>query len=145
MKRVLLATAACSLALAAVPLRESAAQAVQGLYVAGGAGVTWLSETNAPVAPPASANLSTPSDAFNRSWEPGFVGVLSVGYGYAFGLRFELEGFYRTNEASSGTVFNRPASAGTATSYGLMGNVLYDIPIGMLNPPVIPYVGAGLG
>ncbi|WP_305011534.1 OmpA family protein [Roseomonas sp. HF4] len=143
MKRTLLASAAFAIATATGG--DASAQAVQGLYVGAGAGITWLSQTNASVFPPDSANLSTPSDHFQRKWEVGFAGVLSVGYGLGFGLRGELEGFYRTSEAASGLAFNRGATSGTANTYGLMANILYDIPLGGLAPAVIPYIGAGLG
>jgi outer membrane protein OmpA-like peptidoglycan-associated protein len=145
MKRVLLASAA----IAAVGVcglgRDAMAQPVQGLYVGAGAGIGWLSQTNAAVFPPASANLATPSDHFQRKWEVGFAGTLSLGYGLSYGLRAELEGFYRTSEAASGLVFNRGASAGTANTYGLMANLLYDLPVGGFTSAVRPYVGGGFG
>ncbi|MBR0659241.1 OmpA family protein [Neoroseomonas oryzicola] len=145
MKRALLASAALSFVAVMAPPRDAAAQMVEGLYVGGLAGVTWLSDTNAPIFPPASANLSTPSDYFQRKWDPGFAGVLNVGYGLIGGLRGELEAFYRVNDAASGLAFNRPATGGTANSYGLMANVYYDLAIGGANPVAIPYIGGGLG
>ncbi len=144
MKRLLLATAAVA-PVSAAQARRADAQMVAGLYVGGLAGVTWLSETNAPIYPAPSSNLPTPSDHFSRAWDPGFAGVMNVGYGFAGGLRTELEAFYRTTDASKGQAFNRPAAAGTAGSYGLMANAYWDFRIGGPNPPVIPYVGGGLG
>lgn len=82
MKRTPLVGAASVLALAAGIPAGVAAQGVQGLYVGAGAGASWLSETNAPIFPPDSAQLATPSDRFNRSWEIGYAGALSVGYGF---------------------------------------------------------------
>jgi outer membrane protein OmpA-like peptidoglycan-associated protein len=146
MKRLLLGSAALAAILMAGLPRDASAQAtVQGVYVGAGLGMTWLSETNAPVFPLASSNLATPSDRFNREWEIGFAGVLSAGYGFRFGLRLELEGFYRTSDASGGQVFSRPATGGTASSYGMFGNALYDIRIPGLAPTVVPYAGGGVG
>ncbi len=145
MKRSLLGSVALAGLLLAAGAPDAAAQRVQGVYVGAGLGASWLSETNASVFPPASSNLATPSDLFNRAWDVGFAGTLSVGYGLPFGLRLELEGFYRQNENDGGFVFTRRAAGGTARTYGLMGNVLFDIPVGSLGRYVMPYVGGGIG
>lgn len=145
MTRTLLASVALAGVAVMAGADDAAAQRVQGVYVAAGLGASWLSQTNASVFPPASSNLSTPSDLLNRKWDIGYAGALSVGYGLPFGLRVELEGFYRQNENGTGSAFTRPASSGIASSYGLMANVFYDIPVGDLGRVVRPYVGGGIG
>jgi outer membrane protein OmpA-like peptidoglycan-associated protein len=79
------------------------------------------------------------------SW--GYAGVLSLGWGYGNGLRTEIEASYRSNEVSditSGSA-TQSGSTGTATSYGAMLNLLYDINIGGALGGITPYVGAGVG
>jgi outer membrane protein OmpA-like peptidoglycan-associated protein len=87
----------------------------------------------------------------NVQMDTGFIGVLSLGYGLGNGLRFELEGSYRSNK------FRKIGSGGAATSlgaggdemkYGGMINVLYDFDpsvLGLGFLPVVPYVGIGGG
>ena len=77
---------------------------------------------------------------------PGFAGVLSLGWGFGNGLRAEIEGNYRSNEADSASGVAGWASLGTPggrqESWGVMGNVLLDL--GVFGP-VVPYVGVGAG
>jgi outer membrane protein OmpA-like peptidoglycan-associated protein len=78
----------------------------------------------------------------------GFVGVVSLGYGFGNGVRAELEGSYRQNEVDSVSGFTglpRPLRAdGTARSYGVMANALYDFDLGP-GAFIMPYVGVGAG
>jgi len=121
---------------------SAAAQPVNGLYVGGGLGTTWLAETNQSIFPPVSTDLSTPSNHFRRTWNAGPVALGSLGWGFGNGLRTELELAYRQNDASGGgLLFSRPASGGRAQSLGVFANVFYDFDLGV----VMPYVGGGIG
>ena len=99
----------------------------------------------------ASSSSAEGTDGLRVSTDWGYAGVLSVGYGFGNGLRVELEGSYRQNDASQfgaqGDVFGVPYNfnyervSGQVRSYGVMVNAFYDIPVG----PVVPYVGVGAG
>jgi outer membrane protein OmpA-like peptidoglycan-associated protein/outer membrane protein W len=143
MTRSLLAPIALAGAMALAGTAQ--AQRPEGVYLAAGLGASWLAQTNASVFPPDSARLATPSDLMNRKWDVGHAGTLALGYGLPFGLRAELEGFHRQNRNGTGSAFTRPASSGIATTYGLMANLLFDIPLGGLGQTVRPYLGAGFG
>lgn len=81
------------------------------------------------------------------SFDVGFVGVASVGYGFGNGLRAEVEGNYRQNDISKVRLLGVAATVGgTARSYGVMANVLYDFDPGFfgIGPSYVqPYIGAG--
>jgi OOP family OmpA-OmpF porin len=129
------------LAAAAVVALPALAQAqpVSGLYLGAGFGGNLLQETDATVS-------GTPGkDTIDFSW--GYVGVLSLGWGFGNGLRAEIEGSYRSNEVADITANNAAASGstGTATSYGAMLNLLYDINLNGALGGITPYVGAGAG
>jgi outer membrane protein OmpA-like peptidoglycan-associated protein len=132
-KKTLLAAAA----VVALPVLAQA-QPVSGLYLGAGIGGNYLDKTD--LSGPATAGASV-----DFSW--GYVGVLSLGWGFGNGLRAEIEGNYRSNDVSdlklSGTV--SPGGRGTATSYGAMANLLYDIDLGGALGGVTPYVGVGGG
>lgn len=128
------------------------AQAINGLYIGAGVGGNFLqNETASSISYP---NLGTGvvRNGFAGSTiktNGGIVGLASIGYGLGNGLRFELEGSYRSNQ------FNRANNGGTIASgggnenkYTGMVNVLYDIDLagmGMGYIPVMPYVGVGAG
>ncbi len=120
------------------------AQPVSGVYVAAGAGLNWLQESDVT----GTRNLQTPGASTNGSleFEMGWGGVISVGYGFGNGLRAEIEGTYRQNEVDSVSGFAglpRPLRvSGTARTYGVMANALYDFDLGL---PVVPYLGVGAG
>lgn len=131
----------------------AAAQPVSGLYIAGGFGANWLQETdltssgqlsNALV----SAGRSTRGDI---SFEWGYVGVISLGWGFGNGLRTEIEGNYRTNDVDDISGFGGTTSAsGSSISYGVMANVFYDFDLASFGVNtggfnVQPYIGAGIG
>ena len=92
-----------------------------------------------PVLPSARTVIPGASGSFHTklSYDPGAVGVGSVGYGLGNGFRAELEGDYRYN----------PVSNSEGSRYeqkmGVFGNVLYDFNIG--TPIVTPYAGIGVG
>lgn len=107
----------------------AAAQPVSGLYVAGGIGANWLMETDLN----SSGQLSTALQNAGRStrgevsYEWGYVGVVSLGWGFGNGVRAEVEGNYRINDLDDVSGFGGTSGAsGSAISYGVMGNVFYD-------------------
>ena len=130
------------LAAAAVVALPALAQAqpVTGLYLGGGFGANYLDKTDVTGTPSPGSNISV-----EFSW--GYVGVLSLGWGFGNGLRAEIEGSYRSNDVSDFKVAGFPGSLGkgTVTSYGAMANLLYDINLGGALGGVTPYVGAGVG
>jgi outer membrane protein OmpA-like peptidoglycan-associated protein len=108
------------------------AQPVDGLYVSGGLGGSWLLKSTA-TSKGLSGNLVAP--------KTGFAGQASVGYGYANGLRAELE-VYGTANSVHGVFSGKTVFSGQEYNYGVMANGLYDIDVGL---PVTPYVGVGAG
>jgi outer membrane protein OmpA-like peptidoglycan-associated protein len=125
-------------------------QTVSGIYIGAGAGVNLHNNTR--LSPDRGlAQVLSRSNIGGRGkaiFEPGFTGVLSVGYGLGNGLRFEIEGNYRENEVDkvrgfNGAVYDNRVS-GTHRTYGVMGNVLYDFRIPGV-PWFVPYVGGGAG
>jgi outer membrane protein OmpA-like peptidoglycan-associated protein len=126
------------------------AQGLNGFYIGGGAGGSQQSrKTEQPISPTSDSGLSTPRHLMSREWGTGFVGVLSLGYGFGNGLRLELEDSFRTYQSDSAKVFNRNTDGGgTFNAYSAMFNVLYDIDLtrlGLNTRAVVPYIGVGLG
>ena len=127
----------------ALPMAAAQAQPVTGLYIGAGVG----------------ANFRMDADTQGNSIKTntGWVALGSVGWGFGNGLRVELEGNYRTNEARGaaiavpgvstvgGTTTRVTSSFGQAgylSTYGAMVNALYDFNMGW---PVVPYIGVGVG
>jgi hypothetical protein len=108
----------------------AAAQPVSGLYIAGGFGANWLQETDLT----SSGRLSNALTSAGRStrgdisFEWGYVGVISLGWGFGNGPRTEVEGNYRTNDVDDDiSGFGGTTSAsGSSISYGVIANVFYD-------------------
>ena len=130
-------------AVVALPVLAQA-QTVSGLYLGAGFGANYLDKsdlTGTWDSPP--NQLEGSSVDFN--W--GYVGVLSLGWGFGNGFRAEIEGSYRSNEVSTYKLNNntQPSSNGTVTSYGAMLNVLYDFNLGGALGGITPYVGIGAG
>ncbi|MCZ8277822.1 MAG: OmpA family protein [Acetobacteraceae bacterium] len=143
LKKTLLAAAA----VVALPVLAQA-QPVSGLYLGAGIGGNYLDKTDITGSSATDktnlGNLLGNNVSGEFSW--GYVGVLSLGWGFGNGLRAEIEGSYRQNDVSDITA--TPAlrgSTGTATSYGAMLNLLYDINLNGALGPLTPYVGAGAG
>ena len=112
------------------------AQPVDGLYVGAGAGINWLQN--------ASPSGLDRGDSGNATFDLGYGGVLSLGYGFGNGLRAEIEGSYRQNNVDRVNALSLGfAGSGSARSYGVMVNVLYDF--NDLGWGVVPYIGAGVG
>jgi len=139
-------TIALGLAAAAVTFPAlSNAQSLPGLYIGAGAGVNFVPEqtglTNRQLAAQLRA-LNIPTTGTGGS-EIGFAGVLSVGYAFGNGIRAEVEGSFRQNDAGS-TNFSTSTSSGRGRTWAIMGNAFYDIRIPAA-PWVIPYIGGGIG
>lgn len=138
LKKALLAATLLSLPLAAQ------AQPITGVYVGAGAGYNYMQESDAE---PKSGALATPFGASSKmttTFDHGFGGVISVGYGFGNGLRVEGEGNYRQNDVDTLRTLSRnlASAGGTVRTYGVMANVLYDFHVGL---PVVPYLGVGAG
>jgi outer membrane protein OmpA-like peptidoglycan-associated protein len=120
-------------AILALPLAIPAkAQPVEGFYVGAGAGLNWLQD-----------QTFSGTGGLNASFDMGFGGVISLGWGFGNGIRAEIEGSYRQNDVDrTNFAFTGPAS-GRAASYGVMGNAFYDFH-GLI-AGVVPYVGVGAG
>ncbi len=102
-----------------------------GLYIGGGAGVNFQDENR----------FRGGGADSNTTYDNGFVGLLSLGYGLGNGMRVELEPGWRVNGVhEAGGV-----SGGGHTNVGsLMVNGLYDFNTPRLNGWV-PHLGAGVG
>ena len=76
-------------------------QAVNGLYIGAGAGANFMHDESIRVRsfpagfPAAQRGRIGPR---SLSYDTGFVGLASVGYGFGNGLRVEVEGSYRQNK-----------------------------------------------
>ncbi len=123
------------------------AQPVTGLYVGAGAGVNWLNESDLkPQTPQVNAATGTGKATFST----GFVGVISLGWGFGNGVRVEGEFSYRQNDIDGIGGFPNitiPAPRtqnGNVKNYGFFANVFYDFNLGP-NAFVYPYLGAGAG
>jgi len=112
-------------AMIAMPLTMANAQAVDGPYVALGAGVNLMQKENF-------------KGGGSASLDAGPAVVVSLGWGFGNGLRAEVEGSWRKNEFSNtvGTNVNEQ-------KYGGMVNAFYDF-VGVI-PVVQPYLGVGVG
>jgi OmpA-OmpF porin, OOP family len=118
-----------TMALLAAPL-VAEAQPFRGFYIGGAAGYNL----------PENDNL-----AGGGQIKPGggFVGLGSVGYGLGNGIRFELEGNYRESPLPAISSAEVASNSGFLNTYGVMGNLLYDMDIGL--PWLYPYIGGGAG
>jgi OmpA-OmpF porin, OOP family len=119
------------------------AQPVDGLYVGAGAGVNWLGQQNVNAITDTTTGQSLAVGGSHLSYDIGFVGLASVGYGFGNGLRLELEGNYRNNGTKLSSNLVPGSINSTNQTYGVMVNALYDIDVG--ESWVYPYLGAGVG
>jgi len=117
------------------------AQPVTGLYIGAGAGANFM-QTTRSFSASASGQTTFFAEGDTRSYDPGYAIVGSVGYGLGNGLRFEIEGDYRHNDASR-TQSVPGLFTGYTDKYGPMVNALFDLDV--RSPYVFPYVGAGAG
>jgi outer membrane protein OmpA-like peptidoglycan-associated protein len=118
--------------LMALPIAAQA-QSLQypGFYIGAEGGLNWMFQTN--VATP----LGTSGTLYpSTGWAAGGM----VGYDFV-GPRVELEGIYRSNQATVGSgPFN--AFGASKDDTAIMANVLYDFNAG---GTIVPYIGAGAG
>jgi outer membrane protein OmpA-like peptidoglycan-associated protein len=115
------------------------ADPVDGLYVGAGAGYNFLQDLTTRVDALDGRTVGAGGVSANAPmkvrWGAGVMLDAAVGYGLGNGVRFELEGSYRTNSQTHG--------GGDQTQFGVMGNVLYDLDFGL--DWMTPYVGVGAG
>ncbi|MDB5376172.1 MAG: putative outer membrane protein [Rubritepida sp.] len=148
LRKFLWATAALASPLAAQ------AQPVSGVYVGAGAGANWSNATDLRQNGSLTSALRSagfPANNGRTTFDTGFVGVGSVGYGFGNGLRLEGEIGYRHNDTSGisgfGPAVNSgriPGTNGARFSLSFMANAFYDFQIPGA-PWVMPYLGAGVG
>jgi len=119
-----------------VGLTASAAQAQTamasdpGFYVTGSAGLSM----------PRDSNIDGTGVNTSAALDNGWAAFLGAGYGFANGLRGELEfGHQNVGVDSVGGAAN---SAGDYKVWSAMANLLYDWRTSL---PVVPYIGAGIG
>ncbi len=114
------------------------AQPFEGVYLGGAGGYNYRPQIlgNYPPDPQ--------TERLKLFGQDGYAGLGSVGYGFGNGVRLEVEGNYRENDAKelAGTRFPTTAS-GRIQTYGAMANALFDFDIGV--PWLFPYAGAGAG
>ncbi len=146
MRRLPLALIALSLPAIAV------AQPIEGLYVGAGAGVDFHdnSKIHGLTSNGQQVLAGTGILPGGATFDPGYAGQVSVGYGLGNGVRLEIEGDLAHNTRNFGPLPKSlaalaPFTHRTAheTKYGAMANVLFDMDIG--SPYIFPYMGAGAG
>ncbi len=119
------------------------AQPVSGPYISLGAGYNIhqgsdLTFDRSPLLPNGATG--------HQSYDGGWVGLGSLGWGFGNGLRLELEGNYRSNDGDNTRIDNVGLAAdsnGSFSQWGAMVNALYDIDLGL--DWMSPYIGAGVG
>ena len=134
------------------------AQTTQGFYISGAAGPNMRESFTISGAQQMSGLMGSPAQRSGRAVansEIGWAGVAAVGYGWRTdvlgfqnGIRLELEGNYRGNDISKLKEFGQTLSrsGGTTRTYGAIGNVYGDFPIGSIaGVALTPYLGAGVG
>jgi len=122
----------------ALALPTAAMAATEGFYVGAGAGVNWTRDADV-------RNYPSGGFGLEESFKIGGIADLSAGYATAMGLRAELEFAWRWRNAIDSTESATPALrdlSGKSSSIAFMGNVLYDVNVGM---PFTPYIGVGAG
>ena len=146
-RNALLASPFLAVGLLALP---AAAQPISGIYIGAGAGMNWLQDANLAATGQLGQALSAAgrSTRGDISFEQGWVGVVSLGYGFGNGVRTEIEGSLRQNEVDNISGFggtNRVS--GSSRSWGVMANALYDFDLGINigGASIQPYLGVGAG
>lgn len=108
---------------------------LQGLYIGAAAGMNFRQD----------ANYTEQDVTFTASpSQPGFAGLLALGYALGNGMRFEIEGSLRQNSVGNVGLagINVPGAGGDLRSWGIMVNVIGDLNLGNR---VTPYLGGGIG
>jgi hypothetical protein len=116
------------------------AEPLHGLYVGGDVGANFL------------GTLTSSGSTTDIGTDVGPVGMASVGWAFANGLRVEIEGSERSNGIddvatlrANGLTVPLTNAGGDADTSAVMANIAYDIPVGSMGLPIQPYVGAGIG
>lgn len=112
-----------------LPLAAAHAQAIDGPYVAGGAGINFLQNQSPRLSVPGTGISGNSQSAIGPTVD------LSGGWGFGNGLRAELEGDFIRNATTTPN--------GGELKSGVMANVIYDF-VGLV-PYVQPYFGVGAG
>jgi opacity protein-like surface antigen len=124
-----------AMALSAAPFAVQA-QPFQGLYIGAGAGY------NLPMGVQAQPNV--PGEPGSTIFPGGGIAALgSIGYALGNGIRFEVEGNYRSGNVNTIHSPVLQAVSGRLHTYGVMANALFDMDIGV--PWLYPYLGGGVG
>ncbi len=153
------ARAGAAQAVTANPLLAPAARAAAQQAAAAAQATATQATAQAAAAQAVAQRAQTASDAVAASqglgrtakisFDVGFVGVASLGWGFGNGLRAEIEGNYRQNDVSKVRLLGLPTqTGGTARSYGVMANLFYDFDPSFfgIGPSVVqPYLGVGVG
>ena len=116
----------------AIAASAVSAQPFQGVYLGAGAGYGFQED------------IALPKSRSTVRSNGGVTGSGSVGYGFGNGFRAELEGNFRNSGITHLTnTFGSFSTSGSLRTYGVMGNVLFDMDVA--SPWVYPYLGAGAG
>jgi OOP family OmpA-OmpF porin len=139
----------------ATPLAAQA-QAISGVYIGVGAGVNFLQDERLRSARIGGSDIDLGKAPLQ--FDPGYRGLVSIGYGLGNGLRVEVEGDYFHNSLSgggrsnSGSAFNSNFRTvrGAEEKWGGFVNAIFDINpslvgLGPLPLNITPYFGAGAG
>jgi outer membrane protein OmpA-like peptidoglycan-associated protein len=134
--RLALAAATCL----ALPI-VAHAQPVTGPYVDLGAGTTILNPSG--YAFPKPGKFPKAGEG-KLQFRESYSGVVGAGYGFGDGFRLEISGDYFRNTVHKADPVggNQVGVTGAQVTFGLMGDLYYDVPVGL---PIFPYVGAGAG
>ncbi len=136
--------------LVAAPVVASA-QPVTGLYLGGAIG--WnqpVDREHIDTRRGFGGAASTLNGRQKSEFDAGYVGLMSLGWGFGNGVRAEIEGNFRSNDLNKLRGAGAPFGAirGSQRSYGVMGNAFYDLDFanfGLGTSIVQPYLGIGAG
>jgi len=124
-------------ALFATPI-AAMAQPITGLYIGGGAGLLAPQDPrDTLVGRGYRVGRGTVQEGY------GYSADLAVGYGLGNGFRFEIEGDFMHDDVRHLGIPTPTTASGTNRTWGAMGNVIYDLDVGL--PWMYPYIGAGAG
>ncbi len=121
-KAILLGTVA-AVSIAAASQQSEARN--QGWYIGLEGGANWVSDNDALY------GSSTPvvTTAASIDFDTGWAVLATVGYAFDNNWRLELEGGYRSNDATVRTTFFPSTWTADLDQFSLMANVLYDVPL----------------
>jgi outer membrane protein OmpA-like peptidoglycan-associated protein/opacity protein-like surface antigen len=135
LKSACLLVAATLAAPAALAPVAQASEPQTGIYIGLGVGLGYQQDSK----------IDVPGTNANADFNLGFSGGGSIGYAFKNGIRVELEGSYRENEANSlspSGVIPASANFNQRTNTGLLVNLVYDY---HNSTGIIPSIGAGAG